>query len=175
MADPAPLYLAWSTSGEATPAGCDHGASMRPPSRSKNGRSLRLPLQRLRTAIQKDWVRVIAWSLSLAAHKCPVRRRGALNRLVQHRWRLQQQACPNARALSQSVHSGHQKPSLRGALAQKVFPSAIALSHWPRVARKAIGRQQARASRSLPARASFAAAMSPPRWEPADDIKVPRL
>ena len=68
MADPAPLYLAWSTSGEATPAGCDHGASMRPPSRSKNGRSLRLPLQRLRTAIQKDWVRVIAWRASVLQH-----------------------------------------------------------------------------------------------------------
>ena len=110
MADPAPLYLAWSTSGEATPAGCDHGASMRPPSRSKNGRSLRLPLQRLRTAIPKDWVRVIAWSLSLAAHKCPVRRRGARNRLVQHRWRLQQQACPNARSANQSIPATRSRP-----------------------------------------------------------------
>ena len=110
MADPAPLYLAWSTSGEATPAGCDHGASMRPPSRSKNGRSLRLPLQRLRTAIQTDWVRVIAWSLSLAAHKCPVRRRGARNQLVQHRWRLQQQACPNARSANQSIPATRSRP-----------------------------------------------------------------
>ena len=147
MADPAPLYLAWSTWGrrlrpDATMARpCARHRAQKTGARcaclcsSSNGHTKGLG--------KGDRME----SLSLAAHKCPVRRRGALNRLVQHRWRLQQQACPNARALSQSVHSGHQKPSLRGALAQKVFPSAIALSHWPRVARKAIGRQQARASK----------------------------